>query len=251
MNHPLDDERGSTPQAAPRPLHNHIRDLAHPNEQRGNGLENRHRSDVRRQQREGLHRRLEEVGAARDDEDVRVARDVLHALLETQQAAMTALHTTLHQRVAALALLELVVDVATRQLESGGSHHDGTKQLDHGDDERAVRRGAEMVAHSTEERLRQRVDADALLRLRHLARAHVLLLEVPLAHRARDRHDADGVDESGGPEEHEEVPEAENHVGRRVLFDGARDEGAVGHRVGVLADHRRGVLRYASSERNE
>lgn len=251
MNHPLDDECGSTPQAALWPLHNHIRDLAHPNEQRGNGLENRHRSDVRRQQREGLHRRLEEVGAARDDEDVRVARDVLHALLEAQQAAVTALHTTLHQRITALALLELVVDVATRELESVGSHHDGTKQLDHGNDERAVRRGAEMVAHSTEERLRQRVDADALLRLRHLARAHVLLLEVPLAHRARDRHDADGVDESGGPEEHEEVPEAENHVGRRVLFDGARDEGAVGHRVGVLADHRRGVLRYASSERNE
>ena len=107
-----------------------------------------------------------------------------------------------------------------------------------------------MVAHSTEERLRQRVDADVLLRLRHLACAHILLLEVPLAHRARDRHHADGVDEAGGPEEHEEVPEAKNHVGRRVLLDGARDERAVRHRVGVLADHRRGVLRYASSEVN-
>ena len=127
MNHPLDDERGSTSQAAPQPLHNHIRDLAHPNEQRGDGLQNRHRSDVRSQKREGLHRRLEEVGAARDDEDVCVARDVLHALLETQQAAVAALHATLHQRVAALALLELVVDVATRELESVGSHHDGAE----------------------------------------------------------------------------------------------------------------------------
>ena len=160
---------------------------------------------------------------------------------------MAALHAALHQRVARLALLEPVVDVATPHAPGEHSHHHRAGQLDQADQQGAVRRTAQVIAHSAQQRLRECDDVDTLLRLSLQTSAHVVLLEVPLPDRAGHRHDADGVDESRGPEEHEEVPETQHHVRRRVFHDGARDERAVGHRLSVLADHRRVVLGCASA----
>lgn len=68
-------------------------------------------------------------------------------------------------RVARLALLEAVVDVPAPHSVPHRSQHHRTRQLDQADQQRAVRRTAQVVAHRAQQRLRQRRDADALLRL--------------------------------------------------------------------------------------
>ena len=132
---------------------------------------------------------------------------------------MAALEAALHERVAGLRLVELLVQV----------DHNRPDQLDHCDHEGSEGRRAEVTRQRAAERLQNR------------QRVRLLLREVPLADGSRDRHDADGVDELFGPEEGEEVPEGENHVAGGGRLEALADQRAVDVVHGVRADHLRAV----------
>ena len=63
-DHDLHDERGATRKAARRRRHDDVGDLAHPDEECGDGLEHGDGADVGGEEGEGLHGGLEEVGGS-------------------------------------------------------------------------------------------------------------------------------------------------------------------------------------------
>ena len=108
--------------------------LPHQQHHLAGAVDHHHPQDVAQQQRERVLGRGAEVGAVDGAHDVCVAVDEAHELLEAPEAALAAADDTARHRV--VDTLGLALDV----LERGARHPDD------GDDERAERHRAQVVA---------------------------------------------------------------------------------------------------------